>query len=138
MLADRWRLAGFSFAYPAAASPLRLGVALYITNRRCCSNYLWSQAALGGACAVSPRNQAVRITAQITRVPGEIGPGLVVLADALLLLTGDPTLDEAVKIAHNFNILKAQRQSRRRALEHAASTLRDQLLAVEHQMHEAA
>jgi hypothetical protein len=79
-----------------------------------------------------------RLTASVTRIAGESGAGLANLADALLLLTGDPALDEAVKIAHNFNIAKVQRQSRRRVLEHAASTLRDQLLAVEHQIHEAA
>ena len=79
-----------------------------------------------------------RLTASITHVAGESGDGLANLADALLLLTGDPALDEAVEIAHNFNIAKVQRQSRRRALEHAASTLRDQLLVVEQQIHEAA
>lgn len=78
-----------------------------------------------------------RLTASVTHVAGESGDGLANLADALLL-TGDPALDEAVKIAHNFNIVKVQRQSRRHVLEHSASTLRDQLLAVEHQIHEAA
>ncbi len=78
-----------------------------------------------------------QLTASVTHVTGDSGDGLANLADALLLLTGDPTLDEAVKLAHNFNITRAQRQSRRRILEHAASTLRDQLVAVEQQIDEA-
>jgi hypothetical protein len=66
-----------------------------------------------------------RLTTSVTRVAGESGDGLANLADALLLLTGDPALDEAVEIAHNFNIVKIQRQSRRRVLEHAATYIAD-------------
>ena len=79
-----------------------------------------------------------RLTASVTRVAGESGAGLANLADALLLLTGDPALDEAVKIAHNFNIVKVQRQTRRRALQQAAGTLREQLATIMAQLGEAA
>lgn len=79
-----------------------------------------------------------QLTISVTHVAGDSGAGLARFADAPLLLTGDPALDEALTIAHNFNIATVQRQSRRRVLEHAASTLRDQLLALEHQIDEAA
>jgi hypothetical protein len=78
------------------------------------------------------------ITACITRVPGDGAAGLAALADALLLLTGDPALDAAFKIANNFNIANAQLQTRRRVLKQTASALREQLVALEQQIDEAA
>ncbi|MEI7769317.1 MAG: hypothetical protein WCF99_01025 [Chloroflexales bacterium] len=79
-----------------------------------------------------------RLTASATWVSGDGGDGLTALADALLLITADPALDEALRIAHTFTINSVHRQSRRRILEHAASTLRDHLLSIEQQLHEAA
>ncbi len=79
-----------------------------------------------------------RVTASVIHVGGDPGAGLTHLADALLRMTGDPVLNEAVTIAHHFNTIKVHRQSRRRVLEYTASTLRDQLLVVEQQLHEAA
>jgi hypothetical protein len=60
------------------------------------------------------------------------------LAEALVLLHGDSALDDALRLAHNFNTAAVQQHSRRRILDDVASTLRDQLAAVERQMHEAA
>jgi hypothetical protein len=64
--------------------------------------------------------------------------GLAALADALLRTTADPALDDAFRIAHNFNIVDAQIQTRRRALEQAAGTLREQLASIMAQLGEAA
>jgi hypothetical protein len=60
------------------------------------------------------------------------------MADALLLTTADQALDEASRIAHNFNIVDAQIQTRRNALQEAAGTLREQLAAIMAQLGEAA
>lgn len=78
------------------------------------------------------------LTASVTWVPGDGGDGLAALADALLLLTGDPALDEAFRIAHTFTIDSIHQQSRRRILEQTAATLRDHLRSIEQQMHEVA
>ena len=78
------------------------------------------------------------MTAGITFVPGDAGNGLMHLAEALLLLHGDPALDAALRLAHNFNTAEVQQQSRRRILNEVAASLRDQLAAIERQMHEAA
>jgi hypothetical protein len=83
------------------------------------------------------RAKPPRLTASITHVTRESDVGLTDLADALLLLTCDAALDEALRIAPTFNISKIQCQSRHRVLEHAASTLREQLLVIEQQIHEA-
>jgi hypothetical protein len=79
-----------------------------------------------------------RIAARVTHVPGDLGPGLAALADALLRTTADPALDDAFRIAHNFNLVDAQIQTRRRALEQAAGTLREQLASIMAQLGEAA
>ena len=79
-----------------------------------------------------------RVTVRITHVSGDLEPGLAALADALLLTTADPALDEAFRIAHNFNIVDAQIQTRRRALQQAAGTLREQLATIMAQLGEAA
>lgn len=79
-----------------------------------------------------------RVTGRIRHVPGDLGPGLAALADALLLTTGEPALDEAFRIAHNFNIVDAQVQCRRHALQQAAGTLREQLAAIMEQLGDAA
>ncbi len=79
-----------------------------------------------------------RVIGRIKHVPGDLEPGLVALADALLLTTADPALDEAFRIAHNFNIVDAQIQTRRRALQQAAGTLREQLATIMAQLGEAA
>jgi hypothetical protein len=81
---------------------------------------------------------AHKLTASVTYVPGDAGAGLTQLAEALVLLVGDPRLDAALSIAHNFNTAAAQQQSRRRVLAQVASSLREQLSTVEQQMHEAA
>jgi hypothetical protein len=79
-----------------------------------------------------------KLTASVTYVHGDAGDGLVHLAEALVLLQGDLALDDALRLAHNFNTAAVQQHSRRRILDDVASTLRDQLAAVERQMHEAA
>lgn len=79
-----------------------------------------------------------RVTVRITHVPGDLEPGLAALADALILTTADPTLDEAFRIAHNFTSVNAQIQTRRHALQHAVGTLREQLATIMAQLREAA
>jgi hypothetical protein len=79
-----------------------------------------------------------RASVRLKHVPGDPRPGLVALADALLLTTADPTLDAALEIAHNFNIVDARIQSRRRALSQAAGNLREQLAAIMEKLEEAA
>lgn len=49
-----------------------------------------------------------RIAARVTHVPSDPRPGLAALADAFLRTTADPALDDAFRIAHNFNIIDAQ------------------------------
>lgn len=78
------------------------------------------------------------LTARITRVTGDPSPGIVALADALLLITASPELDEAFRIAHNFTASDAQTRTRRSALRQAAGTLREQLDLIEEQLGEAA
>lgn len=78
------------------------------------------------------------LTAGVTYMPGDAGDGLAHLAEALVLLHGDATLDAALRLAHNFNTAAVQQHSRRRFLDEVAASLRDQLAAVERQMHEAA
>lgn len=81
---------------------------------------------------------APKLTASVTYAHGDAGDSLTHLADALVLLHSDPALDDALRLAHNFNTAAVQQHSRRRILDEVASTLRDQLAAVERQMHEAA
>jgi hypothetical protein len=83
-------------------------------------------------------NSAYSLVARVVHVPGDAGAGLAYLAEALLLLHGDPALDTALRLAHTFTTADSQQQSRRRILEEVATTLRDQLAAVERQMHEVA
>lgn len=61
-----------------------------------------------------------------------------VLADALVLAIGDPALDEALRLAQSLTVGSVQQQRRRRVLEDAASTLRDQLHAIQRQLDETA
>jgi hypothetical protein len=79
-----------------------------------------------------------RITGRVTYVPGDRNPGLAALADALLLTTADPARDKAFRIAHTFTIVDAQIRTRRRTLQQAAGTLREQRATIMAQLGEAA
>jgi hypothetical protein len=77
-------------------------------------------------------------TARTTRVSGDPSPGMAALADALLLVTASPELDEALRIAHNFTASNARLRTRHSALRQTAGALREQLDLIEGQLGEAA
>jgi hypothetical protein len=79
-----------------------------------------------------------QLTARLTHVAGDGSAGLALLADALLWATAPPALDEALRIAHNFTMVDVQVQYRRRALNQAVGTLREQLATLLAQLGEAA
>jgi hypothetical protein len=79
-----------------------------------------------------------RISARVSHVPGDRGPGITAFADILLRTTSDPALDEALRIAHHCTHMYGQRRTRRHTLEQAAGTLREQLASIMAQLGEAA
>jgi hypothetical protein len=81
----------------------------------------------------------MRVCTDIEYVPREdVDAGITLLADALLLLTTDTTVDAALCVAQQLAQTTFQRHARQRALERHASELRAQLDSVEQQLRNAA
>jgi hypothetical protein len=72
------------------------------------------------------KRQPERFTVTLHYEPGE-RVDLRPLADVLLLLSFDPALDKALKVAHNFNTVQYAQVARRRTLEALADDLRAKL-----------
>jgi hypothetical protein len=79
------------------------------------------------------KQQPERFTVTLHYEPGE-RIELRPLADVLLLLSFDPALDNALKLAHNFNTVQYEQVARRRTLEALADDLRAKLNTLDDQL----
>jgi hypothetical protein len=80
--------------------------------------------------------RAVRYQVEFHYEPGQRGATLAPYADALVLLTSDTTLDEALALAHNINTAAHRFDAEQRVLEAQATELRTHLADLERRLRE--